>query len=318
MSSWTDGDSRVDVFPAPHAPFSATVPWLFFHRENLLFQSSDVIYSFILTSKESAVILAVFHCLSGIHEWISPPSAPFGGVLPLQPCSEARLAFLLRCAREWIAQQGGQSIVIKTAPACYAPTVHETCHRSYVSAGFFPNHTYSNHYIPIAGEAFMQIIEPPERRRLSKGKKSGLLVTVDRGIFRPELAQLLFTCFAQHHYRLSLSAERLTDLAHHLAADMLVFSAWQGAAPKAVLIAVKVSDKILYTFVSAYLEELRSLSPSLLLFEAAYDYCRGNGIDILDLGISLDHHGNHKPSLARFKKNIGGRECVKIIYKALL
>lgn len=164
----------------------------------------------------------------------------------------------------------------------------------------------------------MQIIEPPERRRLSKGKKSGLLVTLDQGIFRPELAHLLSHCFAQHHYQLSVSAERLADLARHLAADMLVFSAWQGAAPKAVLIAVKVSDKILYTFVSAYLEELRSLSPSLLLFEAAYDYCRDNGIDILDLGISLDHHGNRKPSLARFKKNIGGRECVKIIYKALL
>ena len=45
-----------------------------------------------------------------------------------------------------------------------------------------------------------------------------------------------------------------------------------------------------------------------------YEYCQEEKVKILDLGISLDHLGKEKPSLIRFKKNIGGIPSEKITY----
>lgn len=298
------------------APFPTTIPWLFFRREQLAIHTSDLIYSFILTSKESSHILAVFHCLPGSREWTSPPLAPFGGIMPVAPCRECQLIFLLACIREWVSQMGGNKLTIKTAPSCYHPPIHQICHRSYLAAGFSPNHTHSNHYIPITSQRFEQIIEPAERRRLAKGKKSGLLVTIQQGVFDKPTEDFLHRCYKAQGYQLTVSPGQLARLVSAFPENYLFFTNRFEGETVAVAVMVRVSDDILYHFMSGYLTEYRSLSPSVMLFEAAFDYCQKEKITTLDLGISIDHLGNRKPSLSRFKSRIGGRECEKVIYKA--
>jgi hypothetical protein len=51
-----------------------------------------------------------------------------------------------------------------------------------------------------------------------------------------------------------------------------------------------------------------------MLTKGLYDYCAVNQIKILDLGVSLDSDGNYKPSLARFKQNLGADLSEKIIF----
>ncbi|MCF0073414.1 GNAT family N-acetyltransferase [Dyadobacter sp. CY261] len=317
LKSWIDGDTIVQVFPLSEAPLPTTVPSLFFRREQLANHASNVIYSFILTSNQLDGMLAVFHCLPGQTHWCSPPSAPFGGLMPLSGCQLSQLTFLLTCVRQWIYHKGGSQLTIKTAPSCYDPAAHELCHHSYLATGFLPNHTYSNHYIPIGSKDFRLIIEPPERRRLSKGKKFGLHVTIKQGVCDPFTEELLRECYRVHEYTPSIPMERLACFMRPNPDDYLILTNWFQARPVATAIMVRVSDNVLYHFLSGYLPEFRTLSPSLMLFEAAYEFCRDNGMGILDLGISLDHHGQEKPSLARFKKHIGAKECVKIVYEMI-
>lgn len=300
----------------PEAPFPTTIPWLFFRKEQLAIQTSDPIYSFILTSKVSGTVLALFHCISGTHGWISPPSAPFGGIVLTGLCRAEQLAFLLACIREWIIGKGGSTLTIKTAPSCYDPAGHEFCHHSYLAAGFFPNHTYYNHYIPIADYGFNRIIEPAERRRLSKGKKSGLMATMHQGIFDKPTEDFLHQCYQTQGYQLPVSPALLARLVSAFPENYLFFTNRFEGETVAMAVMVRISDDILYHFMSGYLTEYRALSPALMLFEAAFNYCQKEKITILDLGISIDHLGNPKPSLSRFKSRIGGRECQKIIYKA--
>ena len=300
----------------PEAPFPTTVPWLFFRKEQLAVQTSDLIYSFILTSKESGDILSLFHCIPNFHDWISPPFAPFGGIIPVAHCRGDQLIFLLKCIREWIICHGGKALTIKTAPSCYDPIAHQLCHHSYLAAGFLPNHTYSNAYIPIGEEGFDRIIEPSERRRLSNGKKRGLMVTMKKGVFDKTTEDLLCRCYHLHGYQLPVTPDQLSRLPGACPENYLVFTNGLEDEPVAVAVMVRVSDRILYHFMSGYLPEYRALSPSVMLFEAAFEYCRSNDIALLDLGICIDHFGNPKPSLSRFKANIGGLECEKIVYKA--
>lgn len=318
LCSWTNDDTVVEVFPMPDAPFPSTIPWLFFRREQLAVQTSDLIYSFILTSKESGDILALFHCLPGPHDWISPPLAPFGGIIPVAYCRTDQLTFLLACVRKWITCKGGNTLTIKTAPSCYDPLTHELCHNSYLAAGFLPNHTYSNAYIPILDQGFERIIEPSERRRLSKGKKSGLLVTMNHGVFDKPTEDFLHRCYHVHGYQLPVPPDQLARLPGIFPENYLTFTNRFEGEPVAVAVMVRVSDRILYHFMSGYLPEYRAFSPSVMLFEAAFEYCSSEKVAILDLGICIDHFGNPKPSLSRFKANIGGLECEKIVYKSLL
>lgn len=316
LRSWTNNDAVVEVFPMPEAPFPTTISWLFFRREQLAVQTSDLIYSFILISKESGDILSLFHCLPGFHDWISPPLAPFGGIMPVAHCRGDQLTFLLTCIREWVIYHGGKALTIKTAPSCYDPITHQLCHHSYLAAGFLPNHTYSNAYIPIGGEGFDRIIEPSERRRLSNGKKRGLQVTMKQGVFDKTTEDFLHRCYQVHGYQLPVPPDRLALLPGTCPENYLVFTNRFEEEPVAVAVMVRVGDRILYHFMSGYLPEYRTLSPSVMLFEAAFEYCRSKEIAILDLGICIDHFGNPKPSLSRFKANIGGLECEKIVYKA--
>lgn len=318
LCCWTYDDIVVEVFPMPEAPFPTTVPWLFFRREQLAFQTSDLIYSFILTSKESGDIWAVFHCLPGPHNWISPPLAPFGGICPVIHCRVDQLTFLLACVREWITSNGGNRLTIKTAPSCYDPHTHELCHLSYLAAGFLPNHTYSNHYIPITDTGFEQIIEPAERRRLAKGKKGGLHVRMKTGLCDTLMIATLHECYCANGYKLPVTPEEITGITNCTPENYLSLTTWFEGRPIAAALMVRVSDTVLYHFLSGFLPEFRSLSPAVMLFEAAYQFGRDNGARILDLGISLDHFGNEKPALTRFKKRIGGVECQKITYAANL
>lgn len=313
-ASWYNSDTVVKVFPLADAPLPPTAPWLFSRPEHLAIQTPDVIYSFILTYKDSGCILAVFHCCSGPDGWISPPCAPFGGIVPLQNCRESDLVFLLHCVRNWISEKQGQKLTIKTAPSSYDPISHELCHNSYLGAGFYPNHTYSSHYIPIGDLTFEQVIEPSERRRLFKGRKMGFKIDKETGRLSPELSLLLLKCYAEHDYRLSLPIERLMVLIHQFPEQLVVFSSWNTGTPIALLIAIQVNSEILYTFLSTYLKEYKIYSPALALFQAAHDHCRQQSMRILDLGVSMDHHGHEKPSLIRFKENIGGIACEKNTY----
>lgn len=316
LCSWTNNDSVVDVFPMPKAPFPATAPWLFFRREQLAIQTSDLIYSFILTSKDPGHILAVFHCLPGAQGWASPPLAPFGGIMPVARCHERQLTFLLSCIREWTIRMGGKVLTIKTAPACYHPLTHEICHRSYLAAGFSPNHTYSNHYIPITDQRFDQVIEPAERRRLAKGKNSGLRIALEPGICDETTEAMLCACDRAHGRQLRIKPGEIARIMRAVPESYITLTATNGEQILAGALFVRVSDRVLYHFLSGFFPEFRAISPSLLLFDAAYQYCLDNGLQILDLGISLDHLGHEKTSLASFKRRIGGQECPKIIYEA--
>ncbi|MGG7662936.1 GNAT family N-acetyltransferase [Dyadobacter sp. BHUBP1] len=318
LCSWTSNDSVVDVFPMQEAPFPTTVPWLFFGKEQLAMQSSDLIYSFILTSKESGHILAVFHCLPGAQQWTSPPLAPFGGIMPVAHCHERQLTFLLFCIRKWAIRMGCKTLTVKTAPACYHPLTHEICHRSYLAAGFSPNHTYSNHYIPITGQRFDQIIEPAERRRLAKGKNTGLHIYLKQGFCDETTGTMLRECDRAHGRQLRVAPGELNRIVSASPESYVTVTARNGEQTVAAALLVRVASHVLYHFLSGFLPEFRTISPSLMLFETAYQYCGNNGIQILDLGISLDHLGHEKTSLASFKRRIGGQGCPKIIYEAMI
>jgi hypothetical protein len=79
-------------------------------------------------------------------------------------------------------------------------------------------------------------------------------------------------------------------------------------------LAVRVGEKVLYNFCPADNLAYRTFSPSVLLNKGLYEYTKNEGVTILDLGVSVDAKGFPKPSLSRFKHNLGAKDSEKQIF----
>lgn len=260
--------------------------------------------------------MAIFQCAVNLFdEWVSPPRAPFGGVQCDVDCSQQELGFLLSCITAFIDRRCGKSLTIKTAPTCYHPNSHNLLHSCYEQNGFPAVETHSNHFIPVDSDSFAKKVHPAEKRRLFKCKNAGYTIGSGKKIELEKAYSFLTHCRNQADYKIPLSLCQVTQLACQLPEHLLLFGVFDADKMIALSISLKVSDDILYNFLVADLREYRTFSPVVMLTETIYEFCQQQNISILDLGISVDENGNPKPSLTRFKKNIGGQACEKVTYE---
>jgi len=112
-----------------------------------------------------------------------------------------------------------------------------------------------------------------------------------------------------------MTRSRLEALITEFPDDCIVFAVKDKDRIIALSLTVRINKTILYNFLPAALAAYNKFSPSVMLTQAIYEYCQHENITILDLGISLDQNGLEKPGLLHFKKNIGGKDSLKICYQ---
>ncbi|MCF0039289.1 GNAT family N-acetyltransferase [Dyadobacter fanqingshengii] len=247
--------------------------------------------------------------------WVSPPHAPFGGIQCDVGCQESELVFLLGCIKHWVQSQSGEKLVVKTAPSCYYTTLDSLRHIPYLITGFIPIQTCLNSFISVSSSDFYAQIRPAERRRLKKASNSGFEAGLASGLASSVIYEFLEKCRNQMGYRISLTLSQLETLRQNFPDRYLIFTVMAGSEIVALTLTVRANSRVLYNFLCSDMPAYRAYSPTVMLMEAVYNYCRQQNIEILDLGISLDQNGDFKPSLHRFKKNIGGQDCLKLTYE---
>lgn len=122
-------------------------------------------------------------------------------------------------------------------------------------------------------------------------------------------------CRAEMGYSLSITSLQLQELFVTFPEEIIVFTVKDREKIIALNVTVRVNQAILYHFLSSSLHSYAQYSPSVMLTEKIYIFCQNEEVAILDLGISLDHHGNEKSGLIRFKENIGGKKSYKSTYE---
>ena len=159
------------------------------------------------------------------------------------------------------------------------------------------------------------MIHPSEKRRLKKCKISGFTSDIYEEPAIEIVYDFLQHCRAEKGYSLSINSLQLQELFIAFPKEIIVFTVKDREKIIALNVTVRISQSILYHFLSSNLSSYAQYSPAVMLTEEIYIFCQSEGISILDLGISLDHHGNEKPGLMRFKENIGGERSYKSIYE---
>ncbi|MCF2442806.1 GNAT family N-acetyltransferase [Dyadobacter sp. CY345] len=319
--TWIEGLFEVKRY-LPQLPvdeFYTFQPDLFNTSRHLETQGEEA-FSFHLYRKDTPEILAVIHFFKRTDkpEFLSPIRASFGGINCHENCPDEALYFLLSCVINTAMVEDQKFITITNWPSCYNTKLHERLNKIYITAGFGHFKMQRNLHIEVGPSLFPQTISGQESRRLNKCKKAGFFAMKEENVPHVTLYNFIQNSFNEKNYPLSISESHLLTLFTKFPNEFLLFTVRDQRRLVAVSVAVRINRSVLYIFLMADLMSYRSFSPGVMLYEELYNYCQKEQITILDQGISVDNHGDEKPELIRFKKNMGGKESLKITYNMVL
>lgn len=320
-SVWIEDSFQVRLF-VPNLPgdeLYAFQPDLFNTSRHLKTQG-DKIFSFLLYRNDYPQILASIHFFKSTDrpEFHSPIRASFGGISCHEDCTDEALIFLLSCVIKTAIDQNQKFLTITTRPSCYNPKLHKRLNQIYLKAGFRNYKVQRNLHIEVSPYPFSETISRQESRRLNKCLKEGFLAGKEETHPDTTLYNFIRDSFNEKEYPLSISENQLLNLFTQFPNEVLLFTVRHQSQLIAVSVAIRISPGVLYNFLIADLISYRSFSPVVMLYHELYHYCQNQQITILDQGISVDNHGIEKPDLIRFKKNVGGKESLKITYQKIL
>jgi hypothetical protein len=272
---------------------------LYNHPHHLFLQSRLPVYSFILTSPNNQLCWIHFRKVN--EQLLSPAKAPFGsfeGDIAFPPES---ISFFLKCITETTEILGIRKVIIKNPPGCYPYSCLTNIH--YLRHQFRLESSFQNMHIVIDPFPFANKIADNQRRRLFKGRKSNFhikQIPVDTRLY-----SFICQCRNERRYGISMTYEELQLLKQTFPKNIISFGVFDAEKLICATVAIKVCEQVLYNFLPASLLEYNNFSPVIMLNESLYNYCQKEQISILDLGISIDEKGIEKPSLARFKREMG-------------
>ena len=291
-------------------------PGFFFNEPAHLQQQQDGRF-YLLTAVNQTTRRAEARCAFFIRheEAVSPGAAPFGSIEFAETLPDKVLDTFLRELST--TAQAAKATVLRLInyPHCYAPQQANRLTGMLLRHGFLVREANQNFFLPVINQHFDHIIEPEQRRRLQKCRKAGFRFSQWAIPDFAETIDFLKETRRQKGYRLTICPERLTNLLHTFPNQFLVFAVTDGPNLAALTVAVRVRHDILYQFMPASHPAYRTFSPVVMLTDGLFSYCQQQGIRLLDLGVSLDSDHQPKPSLMRFKRNLGALESPKLVFE---
>ncbi len=294
--------------------------WLFNTPLHVKHQMASEVYTFILTDTATQTeAFGVFHLFIQQQAGISPSQASFGSFEIAERISHTEFAEWLTGIEDCAKKLGISSLRIKHYPTGYNPSRSTFVRRGLLRRGFELTQSIENQFIPVTQTNFEEGLHASERRRLRKCLRAGF--RFEEWLNPP--AREVYT-FIKHNrqllgYSLSFSFEQLQLWLSVFAQHFRVFCVKDGDTLASLSVTVRVGESVLYNFCPADNLMYRTFSPAVLLNKGLYGECQQKGISLLDLGISVNEAGELKPSLKRFKENLGAKNCDKyVFYKNLL
>lgn len=292
-------------------------PYLFNRSEHLATQRRKNPVSIGLRSIPDHRLAAVLHLDQRGAEAISPSQAPFGGMQAISGLSEEILTRVLEAADDWCRKYKVGRIVIKTHPEAYDTRQSALLKSVYARCGFTPTATHLNHHIPVTATPFPHTIRSSERRRLRKCVRADFTAEIWKNPDPTQVYAFLAESRQRQGYPLSLDFAQLNLLLTKLPQQVQVFRIKDQEEIISLTVGIRVNSRILYNFCPADNLDYRSYSPMVLLNGYLYEYAQRTGIELIDLGVSLDHLGHEKTSLMRFKENLGAKKSEKVTYEKI-
>ncbi|WP_338871030.1 GNAT family N-acetyltransferase [Spirosoma sp. SC4-14] len=251
-------------------------------------------------------------------EAVSPGAAPFGSVEFAESLPDIVLDEFLQALQDTVRTVDASTLRLVNYPNCYAPKQAQRLTNKLIEHGFRILTTDQNFFLPITGSDWESQIEPAERRRLRKCREAGFTFAHWQTPDLDVVIHFLQETRSLKGYPLTINPDQLRALLANFPNQFSVFVVRDGSRLAALTVSVRVRHDILYNFMPTYHPRYQTFSPMVMLTHGLFGYCQQQAIRLLDLGVSLDASRTPKPSLARFKKNLGAQESPKLVFEKSL
>lgn len=295
------------------------VPWLFNTPLHVRYQAAEEVYTFVLTNADTqSDAYGFFHLFVQVPKGISPFRASFGSFEIAEHLSHEDFDEWLDFIENFSKTLGIRSITLKHYPSCYNPNRTAFIKRGLLRNSFGILQSTSNQHLAVTSCCFEEGLHASEKRRLRKCTKAGFRFEEWQKPIPEDVYQ-----FIQHNrkslgYSLSFSLEQFKMWLRVFPEYFRIYCVKDGDTLASLTIAVQVGEQVLYNFCPADNLSYRTFSPAVMLNKGLYDYCQKHDISLLDLGVSVDEHGLEKPSLRRFKQNLGAKNCDKLQFHKII
>lgn len=248
----------------------------------------------------------------------SPAAAPFGSIEFSETLPDQMLATFLFKLTGAARDEGAKMLKIVNYPHCYAPQQAERLTKAFLAHGFTQRSVHPTYYIPIGRQSFTDQLVPAECRRLRQGQRAGLQFNQWVSADMSKLICFIEETRRRKGYPLFMNSCQLATLCTQFPDQFVAFTVTDGSRLAAVALMVRVRHDILYNFLPASHPDYQTISPMVMLTDGLFTYCQKQAIRLLDLGVSLDANNQPKPSLMRFKRNLGALESPKCTFEKAL
>lgn len=300
--------------------FSETIPDTYnyayepslYHLERyLLAQPTLPEFRFWLTEPEKSRIIGTMNFYRSENKAISQRFAPFGSYDGLSLSIEVATK-LLKTVLTSLAQNGIAHVMITTSAECYSD--QEIWSMAY-SAAEFSFTQATNYHLPIDRLPFSEKIHKMELRKLVKSQQFNFQINTLQEL--PEIYRFIEKCRKERGQDLSMSLNRLLQVAKEIPDHLLIASLKNQNQLVAASIIIRVTSTCWYQFYPAHSFEFNRESPMVSLLSQIYEHAREQGAKILDLGTS-EFNGKPLDGLLKFKSRVGGVASSKKVYTKYL
>ena len=257
------------------------------------------------------------HALACLHftevspgHWRSPARGTFGSFGYVDGIATGELELLLQGAERCLATLGARELVVVQPPGGHdAARVGETT-AMLTRNGYTMLHADINQDLQVDERLLPERMSRGNLKRFRKCMREGWQFVELPQARHAEAYQLIADNRRRRGHPITMSHEGLVTMDRLFPGRVHYFALVHEGRPEdmaASAICMRITTDILYVFYWGDAADMQTLSPVVGLAAGIYEYCRHEGIHILDAGISTAQ-GIPNPGLLHFKQGLGFSE----------
>lgn len=277
------------------------------HRQ---LQSETGWRDFYLVNRTNQTLLAEFHCCISEEKAINPYRAPYGGLEFDPGLSQERLHHFVGFICDKLREQV-RKVCVRPRPSAYGPVHFSKETYAWLSAGFQVGAQDAHAVMTTQTSSVTKILAGSEVNRLNKCRLAGFRFENTPLDKYEEIHAFTLQCRKERGQSFSMSVPQLGAMIEKCPEEVMLFSVYKETQLTAAAICMRVGATAVYNFSHAHLAEFDDYSPVVFLIDGIFDYCKKNGIEMIDLGSSSLEYRPNFPLLA-FKERLGSCLSLKL------
>lgn len=298
----------------PPADYRADFKAYIFHDErHLKLQAESGWRSFFILNQKHKTIVGAVHVHVNEDVAVSPLKASFGSFVWSTSLQAEILFRFIGFVEDSLKASGVAVVTYTNPPTDYQPHQFQLLQVLLSNAGYRIQLAEPGAVIPVTDESLETRMDDWEVRKLKQAREAEFVFASATVNPVDEVFQFILNARKEKGYTLSMTQVMMERTVETFPDRFVFFEVMKGYERAAASIAIRVADDILYNFYSAHHSRFDAWSPVVMLIDGMHDWCRQQGIKLLDLGTSaLMNQPNF--SLLEFKLRLGAQPTAKLTF----